>query len=83
MGKVDTSVSYIDKIGMCLRHAQKLVLLKGENIAIREMRGLAPHYISGLYNSSIIKNKMSKLESYNELEELLENYKKELDEVNL
>lgn len=83
MGKIDTSVSYVDKIAMCLRHAQKLVMLKGENIAIREMRGLAPHYISGLYNSSIIKNKMSKLESYNELEELLENYKKELDEVNL
>ncbi len=83
MGKMDTSVSYVDKITMCLRHAQKLVMLKGENIAIREMRGLAPHYISGLYNSSIIKNKMSKLESYNELEELLENYKKELDEVNL
>ena len=83
MGKMDTSVSYADKITMCLRHAQKLVMLKGENIAIREMRGLAPHYISGLYNSSIIKNKMSKLESYYELEELLENYKKELDEVNL
>ena len=83
MGKIDTSVSYVDKITMCLRHAQKLVMLKGENIAVREMRGLAPHYISGLYNSSIIKNKMSKLESYNELEELLENYKKELDEVNL
>lgn len=82
-GKSDLGVSYRERIEMCLKHALKLVDLKGEMIAIREMRGLGPHYISGLYNSSVIKNKMSKIETYKQLEDLLNDYKKELDEVNL
>lgn len=82
-GKSDLGVSYRERIEMCLKHALKLVDLKGEMIAIREMRGLGPHYISGLYNSSVVKNKMSKIETYKQLEDLLSDYKKELDEVNL
>ncbi len=82
-GLSDTGVSYIDRIEMCLKHALKLVNLKGEMIAIREMRGLAPHYITGLYNSAIVKNKMSKIESYDQLDAILSEYKKELDGVNL
>ena len=67
-------ITYQDKIKMCLKHAKKLVDLKGEKVGIREMRGLAPHYISGLYNSTTYKNKMSKLNTYKELEDLLHEY---------
>lgn len=72
-----TSVSaydYNDKIKMCLKHALKLCSLKGEKKAIREMRGLAPWYITGLYNSSIYKNKMSKIETYEDLKNILDDY---------
>ncbi len=66
--------TYIDKFNMCLRHAQKLCKLKGEDRAMKEMRGLAPHYISGLYSSSIYKNKMSMLNTYEELVNLFNEY---------
>lgn len=78
-GITDIKTSYKDRIEMCLRHAHKLCTLKGELIGIREMRGLAPHYISGLYNSSVYKNRMSKLETYDDLNNLLREYELLLD----
>lgn len=80
-GKPNTSITYLDRFNMCIRHAEKLVNLKGEKIAIREMRGLAPHYISGLYNSTTYKNKMSKLETLEDLKKLLDEYEIILKEV--
>lgn len=80
-GKPNDSITYKDKFDMCLKHAYKLVELKGEKIAIREMRGLAPHYISGLYNSTTYKNKMSKLNTYEDLSNLLDEYKIVLEEM--
>lgn len=73
-GLTVSSYSYTDKFKMCLRHAEKLCELKGENKAIREMRGLAPHYISGLYKSTVYKNLMSSLETYDDLVKLLNEY---------
>jgi len=76
-------ITYNDKFEMCLRHAKKLVELKGEKVGIREIRGLAPHYISGLYNSTTYKNMMIKLNTYEDLENLLSEYKAVLDEKNI
>lgn len=80
-GKPTNNITYLDRFNMCIRHAEKLVNLKGEKIAIREMRGLAPHYISGLYNSTTYKNKMSKLETLEDLKKLLDEYEIILKEV--
>ena len=52
------------KFDYCLKHARKLIELKGEKIAISEMRGLAPHYISGMYNATTYKEKMNKIKTY-------------------
>ena len=82
-GITSKEYSYIDKFNMCLKHAKKLCDLKGEDKAIREMRGLAPHYISGLYNSSVYKNKMSSISSYNELVDLFNEYEIVLKENEL
>lgn len=81
-GKPTSAITYLDRFKMCLKHAEKLVNLKGEKIAIREMRGLAPHYISGLYNSTTYKNKMSKLETLDDLKKLLDEYETVLKEIN-
>lgn len=81
-GKPTSAITYLDRFKMCLKHAEKLVNLKGEKIAIREMRGLAPHYISGLYNSTTYKNKMSKLETLDDLKKLLDEYEIVLKEIN-
>ena len=52
----------------------KLIDLKGEKLAINEMRGIAPHYISGLYMATKFKTKMNSMSSYNELLNILNEY---------
>ena len=74
-GKENYKVSYEEKIKACLTHTKKLIELKGEKVAIREMRGLASHYINGLYKCSDYKVRMSKLDTYEDLESLLNEYK--------
>ena len=49
-------------------------------MAIAEMRGLAPHYISGMYDSTTYKEKMAHMKSYEDLEEILSSYSSFLDE---
>ena len=73
-GKGINKISFEEKFEMCLKHTSKLIDLKGEMIAIREMRGLAPHYITGLYNSTTFKQRMSKMETYDDLKKILDEY---------
>lgn len=70
--------TYEDRIEQCLKHAQELIEFEGERLAIREMRGHAPWYIKGIKSSSYVKNKLSKIETYQELEEILTDYREYL-----
>lgn len=81
-GHKNYKVSYKQKIKQCLNHTKKLIKLKGEKTAIREMRGLAPHYIQGLYMATKFKNKMIKISTYTELELLFKEYEELLDSRN-
>lgn len=78
-GKEKIKISIDDKFNYCLIHAQKLIKLKGEKLGISEMRGLAPHYISGLYEATTYKEKMNRMNTYSELCEILDEYRKILD----
>lgn len=64
-----------EKIEQCLKHAQRLVLVEGEKNAIRQMRGHAPWYIKGLKSASVVKNCLSKIETYQDLTDILEAYR--------
>ena len=64
-----------DKFNYCLKHAKKLVELKGEKIGIGEMRGIAPHYINGMYNSTKYKEKMNHINTYDDLENIINEYR--------
>jgi len=64
-----------EKIDQCLSHAQRLLLVEGEKSAIRQMRGHAPWYIKGLKSASVVKNQLSKIDTYVELERILEKYR--------
>ena len=68
--------SYEEKIEQCLEHAARLMELYGEKVAIREMRGHAPWYIKGLKSASHVKNKLSRVDTYDELVEILSDYKR-------
>ena len=72
-------IGYKDKFDYCLKHAQKLIELKGEKLGISEMRGLAPHYITGMYNATTYKDRMNHINSYDELVEILSDYEKILN----
>lgn len=64
-----------EKLDQCLNHAKRLIPVEGEKNAIRQMRGHAPWYMKGLKSASIIKNRLSKIETYKELEEIIESYR--------
>lgn len=68
-----------EKIDQCLEHAQRLILVEGEKNAIRQMRGHAPWYIKGLKSASQVKNRLSKIERFQELVDILEAYRVYLD----
>lgn len=71
--------TYEERIEQCLKHAQELIEFEGERLAIREMRGHAPWYIKGVKSSSYVKNQLSKIETYQQLEEILNDYSQYLN----
>lgn len=64
-----------ERIDQCLKHAQRLIPVEGEKNAIRQMRGHAPWYIKGLKSASVIKNYLSKVDTYQQMQEILEAYR--------
>lgn len=79
-GKISEKASYEERFSMCKTHAQKLCELKGEHVGIREMRGHATWYIKGMPFSHTVKDALSKMESYAEMEKILEEYGRQLEE---
>ena len=79
-GKRNYKVTYKKRFKECINHTKKLIDLKGEKTAIREMRGLAPHYIQGLYMATKYKTRMAKMETLDDLKNMLKEYEQLLDE---
>lgn len=73
-----TSVN--DRFKMARIHAQRLIKIKGETVAMKEMRGHSVWYIKGLPFSNKVKNELSKIRTFEELDLILEKYEKEVEE---
>lgn len=58
-------------------HAQRLCALKGEAVGMREMRSHAAWYVKGLHNSHMLKQTLSALTTYEQLDECLSAYEQE------
>lgn len=56
---------------MVLRHAKAQIAFKGELMGMREMRKHAAWYTSGYKNSAKLRGKINEVETYEQLEELL------------
>ena len=52
------------------RHFNKLIALKGENVAIREMRSHAAWYTKGLIGGAEIRNKFNRAANVDEFEKI-------------
>jgi nifR3 family TIM-barrel protein len=73
-GKEPEEVSAEEKIAMAKRHAELLIDLKGEEIAIPEMRTHAAYYLKNLPGSFEIKPRIFKANTKEELFGLLDEY---------
>lgn len=70
-------VSVEEKFTMARLHAKRLCDLKGEKVGMREMRGHAAWYVKGLPKSHHLKDQLTKINTYEELENILNMYEKE------
>jgi tRNA-dihydrouridine synthase B len=73
-GKNISPPNYEDRINMALNHLELLIKLKGEKIAIREMRKHIAWYVKGMPNSANLRNKLNSIEEEKELKKELFNY---------
>ena len=71
-GEVLPDLSFDDKMKVAYDHLTRLIDLKGEHVAVREFRGLAPHYLRGTSGAAKLRGKISQAESLAEIEELLQ-----------
>lgn len=71
--------SVFDRLNLCVEHAKMLCEIMDEKTAIKEMRTHACYYIKGLPNSNNLKNVINQIEDYSTFENLINNYKKELE----
>lgn len=63
-----------EKINVCIEHLNRLIDLKGEKIAIKEMRAHASWYLKGLRGSASVKNAINQTSSKEEMISTLKNY---------
>lgn len=62
--------TFEDKVKIAYEHLTRLVALKGEKIAVREFRGLAPHYLRGTAGAAKMRGKIATAETLQEVEAL-------------
>jgi tRNA-dihydrouridine synthase len=55
--------SVIEKMKIAVLHMDRLIALRGEKVAVREMRKHAAWYLSGLRGASEVKNAVNEQES--------------------
>ncbi|MDH6366985.1 MULTISPECIES: tRNA dihydrouridine synthase DusB [unclassified Breznakia] len=79
-GEILEDVSYQEKFALAFQHARNLCELKGERVGMKEMRGHATWYIKGLPKSHVTKDRLSKVETFAEFEDILHEYELILQE---
>lgn len=63
-----------EKIDVCLLHLRRLMEIKPEKVAVHEMRKHASYYMKGIKGASKIKAKLNELNTYIEMENLMNDY---------
>ena len=71
-GEILPDLTFADKLKVAHDHLTRLANLKGEAVAVREFRGLAPHYLRGTAGAAKIRGAVAKAESIAEVEALFE-----------
>lgn len=69
-GEILPDLPFDKKMGIAFEHLKRLVALKGENVAVREFRGLAPYYLKGTSGAAKIRGAVAKASTLTEVEDL-------------
>ncbi|QMV42277.1 tRNA dihydrouridine synthase DusB [Cohnella cholangitidis] len=80
-GELLPDPSPAEKIRIAVLHLDRLADLKGENVAVREMRKHLAWYLKGMPDSAIVKNSVMDLTSRSEVVSVLENYVTTVEEM--
>jgi nifR3 family TIM-barrel protein len=72
-------VSVTEKLKMIKKHLDYLIKIKPEKVAVLEMRSHAAWYLKGVPNTSELKRKIVECKTRLELESLLDDFEKELN----
>lgn len=79
-GELIGEPSIREKIDVCLLHFKRLMALKGEHVAVREMRKHTAWYMKGIRGNAKIRNAINEMETADELIGLLNNVADEMME---
>lgn len=71
------TASLEEKFYFARKHAKRLCDLKGEMVAMKEMRGHAAWYVKGLHNSHGLREQLAKMTTYEQMDALLKAYEDE------
>ncbi|MFD1362553.1 tRNA dihydrouridine synthase DusB [Lentibacillus salinarum] len=78
-GELVTNPSPKEKIDVCLLHMDRLIKLKGEKIAIMEMRKHAAWYLKGLKGNAKVRRKINETETRGNLTDILYSFAEVLE----
>jgi nifR3 family TIM-barrel protein len=73
-GKYQKVISDEDKLNRIINHMERLIELKGEKIALLEMRTHAAWYVKGMKGATFVKREISKISTKENLIILLDKY---------
>ena len=73
-GQAVSELTILDRFDSARKHALKLIDLKGEDIALKEMRSHLSWYLKGLPNSHKVKDSISQMKSFQEFDRILKDY---------
>jgi nifR3 family TIM-barrel protein len=79
-GKLLSDPSPREKMDVCMLHFDRLTDLKGEDIAIKEMRKHAAWYLKGLPKNAIVRDQINQLNSRNEFAKVLYDFVSVIEE---
>ncbi len=77
-GQYQKEITEDDKLDYIIDHMERLIALKGEKVALLEMRTHGSWYIKGMRGATTVKREISNVNSANQLLELVEKYREYL-----
>lgn len=78
-GELLPDPSFREKIDVCMLHLDRLINLKGEKVAVREMRKHAAWYLKGMRGNGRIRDKVNSFETREDVASTLYGYIDELE----